>query len=125
MIIPFVQVLANPSNEGQGSNVDCSDLESVHTIRDDLKVLLRRTCAALLVDDVCASEHDLHGDNDCDVFAHSRSRRSDDWFKSQYFYFAFEDKVFSLLAPSVAGRPSVRPPLTLLIVDCSSLRCSR
>jgi hypothetical protein len=125
MIIPFVRWPAVPSNEGQSSNVDRSLVKSAHTISDDLEVLLRSTCAALLVDDVSASEHDLHGDNDCNVFAHSRGRRGDDWFISQYLYFAFEDKLFNLLAPSVAGRPSVRPPLTLLIVDCSSLRCSR
>jgi hypothetical protein len=29
----------------------------------------------------------------------------------------------NILSPSVAGRPSVKPPLTLLIVDWSSLRC--
>jgi hypothetical protein len=43
-------------------------------LKHDLKVLLRSACAALLVDDVSASKHDLHSDNDRNVLAHSRSR---------------------------------------------------
>ena len=46
--------------------------------KHNLEIFLRRVRAALLVDDVCASEHDLHSDNDRDVLAHLRSGGSDD-----------------------------------------------
>jgi len=50
--------------------------------KENLEIFLRRVRAALLVDDVSASEHDLHSDNDRDVLAHLRSGGSDDWIAS-------------------------------------------
>jgi len=43
-----------------------------------LKIFLRRARTTLLVDDVSASEHDLHSDNDRNVLAHLGRRRCND-----------------------------------------------
>jgi hypothetical protein len=96
------------------------------------EVLLRGARAALLVHDVGACDHDLHGDEDGEVHAHLGGGGGYDCkLQVSYGFFLWQHATSecqgndrgNILSPSVAGRPSVKPPLTLLIVDWSSLRC--